>query len=1151
MLLTSGTLYVATATIQAGRPVGALRITSSTATTGLTHLWGCIVHIAAGNIKIADTDDWTTNVTAGQIIELPFYEPGSTWTMSADTAVYVGVCCVATASVNVAAAGGGVTGGTSNTGLTTPASVMNGTAIATVTPGSAPTVEVVYEDTLVNGTYPGARFPGADQFPGGGNLQTVESDPVEIFAEPIGQVVDGPSVEIFAEPLVVAPASPSVPVGLTAAQIGAGFVTLDWGDSTNMIAGDAYDVEIDGVVAVQGLITSGYTRSGLVDGVLHTYRVRAGQAGRYSAFSAPLTVASQAPVAPAPSVPTLTATGSGNGTVSLSWTASTGLVTGDTYQIEVDGVVTVTGLTGISTVVSGLANGVSHSFRVRAGATGRFSAFSNTVTATPTAPVVPAPSAPTGLTATAVATTSITLDWADSTGMQPGDGYDLERNGVLIATGLATSQYFDSGLTSSTTYTYRVRAGVAGRFSAFSSAFNATTTTSTPTPPEVVSPEQWTINGVSLNTSIVNIELGLGAPPAKQRQDWVTGADSEFSALSRVPLHENKTITGTLEIGPLSTRDAAFSVLNEITRAFQSASNTPDGVPLTWRPQGSTAVLTADVLAAEFTEFTLDALPMLNNMFVVPFTLTCKPYWRGSEIVSPAVTASAPIITTSVTVPGDVPALSRVIVKDAAAQPRRHVEIGVENQNFLPSSPTTLIIDSSVMTVAGYTGTAGSVTGFYTAAGGTSSGITGLAPGGVPTALCGVPSQGHNGRFRVKGRFTSAGTSRPTVRLAWQIGTGQLQANRWREFQPSGIRDVDLGIIDVPAGQTWSGRVDVYDQASGAGTVSFDYLMLIPTDGGYAKARTTQAATGGSALLAYDAFNGVTQNSVLSGRTVPLGGTWSGQGAGANDFTAQVGTGAVMFGTDLTSYARSTQGSRWALLGGSYSDVTVSGYVKTTEYIKDVSQRYGFVARYVDANNFLWAGIVSDPYAARFVLAQVVAGTQTVLAVGFGDAWSNQAWWQIGIAAYSSGGALARLYINGALSVDLTASSTALATGGALATGRVGIFDDGSTQPNDTIIRYYDHFQAATVTPEVVLTDATRSVQFGSSDTILIASSGAQIGRPPSASGARLTLQPGSNRVAVAARRQDSDTGADDGVTDATTLQVAFTPRYLLAPPGA
>jgi hypothetical protein len=65
------------------------------------------------------------------------------------------------------------------------------------------------------------------------------------------------------------------------------------------------------------------------------------------------------------------------------------------------------------------------------------------------------PSVPQGLVATPVSSTAIDLNWDD---FVPAVGYDVERDGVVIATDVSASDLADSGLLAATTYDYRVRA---------------------------------------------------------------------------------------------------------------------------------------------------------------------------------------------------------------------------------------------------------------------------------------------------------------------------------------------------------------------------------------------------------------------------------------------------------------------------------------------------------------------------------------------------------------------------------------------------------------------------------------------------------------------------------------------------------------------
>lgn len=99
------------------------------------------------------------------------------------------------------------------------------------------------------------------------------------------------------------------------------------------------------------------------------------------------------------------------------------------------------------------------------------------------------PAAPTGLAATAASSSQVGLTWTDASDNE--SGFRIERcsgNGCSNFAEIATvsagvAAYTDSGLTGSTSYSYRVRAYNAGGTSAYSNTATATTLTPPPAPP--------------------------------------------------------------------------------------------------------------------------------------------------------------------------------------------------------------------------------------------------------------------------------------------------------------------------------------------------------------------------------------------------------------------------------------------------------------------------------------------------------------------------------------------------------------------------------------------------------------------------------------------------------------------------------------------
>jgi chitodextrinase len=86
-----------------------------------------------------------------------------------------------------------------------------------------------------------------------------------------------------------------------------------------------------------------------------------------------------------------------------------------------------------------------------------------------------APTAPTNLTANAPSTTRVDLSWNAATDNIGVTGYEIFRNGSLIATTTGTT-YADTTVGSGTSYTYQVKArDLAGNRSAFSNSASVTT----------------------------------------------------------------------------------------------------------------------------------------------------------------------------------------------------------------------------------------------------------------------------------------------------------------------------------------------------------------------------------------------------------------------------------------------------------------------------------------------------------------------------------------------------------------------------------------------------------------------------------------------------------------------------------------------------
>jgi len=307
--------------------------------------------------------------------------------------------------------------------------------------------------------------------------------------------------------IVTTGSQPTTPTNLTGSASG-GQINLSWTASTDTGSTIAsYQIMRCQTAGCVNFTTDGsipgstitYTDTGIADSSSYTYRVRATDAlGYTSGYSDAVTVTTSSNCCDniPPSTPTnLTATAASSSEINLLWTASTDNVGVTSYQIhrcQGSGCSTYSTIGTVPPQTAYTDTGLSAStsytyYLVAADAAGNQSGNSATASATTlssgggggdTTP----PTAPTGVSATVVASSQINLAWTASTDNVGVTGYLVERcsgtgctNFVQIASPTTTS-YSDTTLSASTPYSYRVRAtDAAHNLSGYSSIVSGTT----------------------------------------------------------------------------------------------------------------------------------------------------------------------------------------------------------------------------------------------------------------------------------------------------------------------------------------------------------------------------------------------------------------------------------------------------------------------------------------------------------------------------------------------------------------------------------------------------------------------------------------------------------------------------------------------------
>jgi chitodextrinase len=224
-------------------------------------------------------------------------------------------------------------------------------------------------------------------------------------------------------------------------------------------------------------------------------------------------VDAQAPTAPG----TVSALAVSSTRIDLSWSAATDNIGVTGYRIErcLGSTCSNFAQIGASTTTTysdtAAVGSSTYNYRVRANdAAGNLGPYSATVSATtPAGSDTQAPTVPGGVTASPVSSTQVNLAWTASTDNVGVTTYFVERcagTNCTSFTQIATTSgpsYANTGLTGSTTYRYRVRAGdAAGNRSAYSSIATATT----PAVPDTTPPTApGNLNAAAISATQINL----------------------------------------------------------------------------------------------------------------------------------------------------------------------------------------------------------------------------------------------------------------------------------------------------------------------------------------------------------------------------------------------------------------------------------------------------------------------------------------------------------------------------------------------------------------------------------------------------------------------------------------------------------------------
>lgn len=622
-------------------------------------------------------------------------------------------------------------------------------------------------------------------------------------------------------------------------------------------------------------------------------------------------------------------------------------------------------------------------------------------------------------------------------------------------------------------------------------------------------------------------------------EEWATSPDTEGAKRIR-SRNENPTAGGRVKV--LGADDTTFRTNVKTWQEHVNAANTTGGT-LNYTPTAGTAVA-YEIRSMHITSLPQDEMLIGKRIQESDFEYTTAPFGMLTASTVTLGTAAGPIDAFTITDPGgSAPALGDIRFTDTASQSRGDLQFGIDEHWDATLNYPTAIAAGSMTTGGTFIGFAATRTGAWT----TTATVRGTLLT-QPLALCGVTSN-HLGVHRVKARTigTFGNTGAIFWRLKWRVGDGRFSENDWVQSpSPLGnFRELDLGTINIaPAevgSQGWEGWVEAYSQTSGD-VVDLAALEFLPADR-YGRAYSP-LETVATTLTAHDEFDQTA--GTLTGKVAPLGGTWTFGGATSSetDFTLDTSNHLV------TRTATSNTNPRIDYAGGATMTACVlRGNIKFSAQ-PAAAVRYGAVARWVDANNYL--AVYLNPTtggvgAGQLNVAKAVGGTLTLIGRVTGAQYKlPNVWYQAEITIGVDGRwSVAGGVLGGGIALLLSGQDDDLATGGTLASGRVGLYD---YHPSSTAVtRSYDNVVAlGAATPPTVI-NSGKSLRVTDDATQKEPTAGSVWAQAPAYTGSFVKLIPGRNtRLVCKARRGNVDAVADSGITDAFTVQLVTTPRVQL-----
>ncbi len=324
---------------------------------------------------------------------------------------------------------------------------------------------------------------------------------------------------------------------------------------------------------VSGLTATSYALSGLAASTAYNFQVLTVCNGSSSAYASPITFTTSSPACGVPT--NLAAASITTNSALLSWTAVSGAVS-YTLQWKLNSGstwTTVSGLTGTSYALSGLAASTAYNFQVLTVCSANSSAYASAVTFTTSTPTC---GVPTGLAVGGITNSAASLSWSAVSGAV---SYTLQwklNSGSTWTTvsGITGTSYPLSGLVASTAYNFQVLTVCSANSSGYAAAVTFTTAAPACGVPANLAAGSITTGSASLSWSAVSgalsytLQWKLNSGSTWTTVSGLTGTSYPLSGLVASTAYNFRVLT------VCSENSSAYATAVTFTTAAAACSDT-------------------------------------------------------------------------------------------------------------------------------------------------------------------------------------------------------------------------------------------------------------------------------------------------------------------------------------------------------------------------------------------------------------------------------------------------------------------------------------------------------------------------------------------------------------------------------------------------